>query len=239
VGTVRKKLEQAGDVSKLDTRTDSGGRQQPAHKPKKQDTSEPPAAMDEAASIDTSSASPPIEELKAWVAGTEPPATSGTKGKRRSAQEIEREQALHAACSIVTSISFVLDDYTKCDAIIDSLLTEHIDELVEIARDPKFGRIIAAVGLKSGGLAPAAAAELQMSAPADATTIAGALAVLLNCPRFKLQDLGYLPNHTDLVELAKTIKDIADEVKRDIKKTANQGEDDLDVRTFADGGLRR
>jgi ParB-like chromosome segregation protein Spo0J len=33
VGTVRKELEKTGDVSKLDTRTDSKGRAQPAHKP--------------------------------------------------------------------------------------------------------------------------------------------------------------------------------------------------------------
>ena len=33
VGTVRGKLEQTGDVSKLDTRTDSAGREQPASKP--------------------------------------------------------------------------------------------------------------------------------------------------------------------------------------------------------------
>jgi ParB-like chromosome segregation protein Spo0J len=35
VGSERKKLEQAGDVSKLDTRTDTKGREQPATKPKK------------------------------------------------------------------------------------------------------------------------------------------------------------------------------------------------------------
>jgi hypothetical protein len=35
VGTERKKLEQTGEVSKLDTRTDSDGRAQPAHKPHK------------------------------------------------------------------------------------------------------------------------------------------------------------------------------------------------------------
>jgi hypothetical protein len=34
VGKVRKELEQTGDVSKLDTRTDTKGRQQPASKPK-------------------------------------------------------------------------------------------------------------------------------------------------------------------------------------------------------------
>src|SRR5262245_35945007 len=35
VGTVRTELEKAGDVSKLDTRTDSVGRQQPALKPRR------------------------------------------------------------------------------------------------------------------------------------------------------------------------------------------------------------
>jgi hypothetical protein len=44
VGTVRKKLEEAGDVSKLDTRTDSKGRQQPARKSrKKPEKPKPPA----------------------------------------------------------------------------------------------------------------------------------------------------------------------------------------------------
>jgi hypothetical protein len=37
VGTVRTEMEAAGDVSKLDTRTDSRGRQQPASKPKHKD----------------------------------------------------------------------------------------------------------------------------------------------------------------------------------------------------------
>jgi ParB-like chromosome segregation protein Spo0J len=36
VGSVRSKLEQAGGVSKLDTRTDTEGRHQPAHRPPKQ-----------------------------------------------------------------------------------------------------------------------------------------------------------------------------------------------------------
>ncbi len=51
VGTVRGKLEQTGDVSKLDTRTDSTGREQPASKPVIEPEPElgPPAAPIEAA----------------------------------------------------------------------------------------------------------------------------------------------------------------------------------------------
>lgn len=55
VGTVRTKMEAAGDVSKLDTRTDTKGRQQPASKPDKapppEKAAETPAAPKIAAKI--------------------------------------------------------------------------------------------------------------------------------------------------------------------------------------------
>jgi hypothetical protein len=54
VGSTRKELENAGGVSKLDTRTDAQGRQQAAHKPR---PTKPPVAP----SIDTPSPGPPSD----------------------------------------------------------------------------------------------------------------------------------------------------------------------------------
>jgi hypothetical protein len=54
VGKVRKELEQTGDVSKLDTRTDAKGRKQPASKPKAEQPASNQRICDEVASKMTS-----------------------------------------------------------------------------------------------------------------------------------------------------------------------------------------
>jgi hypothetical protein len=63
VGTVRKGMEQAGDVSKLDTRTDTKGRKQPSAKPKK------PTAELSGVSIDVSKLGPKAQAAIAAQTG--------------------------------------------------------------------------------------------------------------------------------------------------------------------------
>jgi hypothetical protein len=71
--------------------------------------------------------------------------------------------------------------------------------------------------------------ERKLDAAADVTTAVGALTVLLNCDRFKLQDLGYLPDHIDLIELIKILRDLADEVKRAKKVEKNTATEDVEA----------
>jgi hypothetical protein len=75
VGTVRTKLEETGDVSRLDTRTDTKGRAQPAHKSGASATSkvDPTAAAPTPGSGKVSQVdqAPPPDPLKAAIAAVE------------------------------------------------------------------------------------------------------------------------------------------------------------------------
>jgi ParB-like chromosome segregation protein Spo0J len=75
VGTVRTEMEEVGDVSKLDTRTDKRGRKQPANKPKREPSEErefeetiaPPVILEKlrAAELKITGLESEIEDLKA------------------------------------------------------------------------------------------------------------------------------------------------------------------------------
>jgi hypothetical protein len=82
----------------------------------------------------------------------EPSTTSGAKRTRRSSQEIMLKRADNAAHSVSIAVFSFLDGESKPhEAAFDFLLTKYLDELIEIARHPKFIRIVAAVQAELGG----------------------------------------------------------------------------------------
>jgi hypothetical protein len=90
VGTVRAKLEATGDVSKLDTRADARGRQQPATKPPR-----PRLVVPDPFVVDTPVGSVPPEvsadERKAQYAAVDEPETAETQTFRLSEASVTRE----------------------------------------------------------------------------------------------------------------------------------------------------
>jgi ParB-like chromosome segregation protein Spo0J len=159
IGTARKRLEKGGDVSKLDTRTDSRGRAQPAHKPKLRLTASKPAsssastAEPEAAPTKQQGVSEPTTEPRSDKPGDQ-------KRSRRSKAEINTENAEKSADTIRQWITSVIDllesDTEHANKVFELLRTKYLGNLVELMRHSKAATIIAAVAAKLGakGLAP-------------------------------------------------------------------------------------
>ena len=84
---------------------------------------------------------------------------------RRSSEQIQKDRAGNAASLICTTISAALDAGLS-DALVDCLLTKHTDDLVEIARHPKFNTIfnaiVAGVTAELGGNEPAPDRESEV-----------------------------------------------------------------------------
>jgi hypothetical protein len=93
VGTVRAKAEAAGDVSKLDTRTDATGRQQPARKPAKKPAPGPRVAPHPWERVPFYEG-PPNREDPRPEPRTEDPAPAVTSQPEESAEDRKAQYAL-------------------------------------------------------------------------------------------------------------------------------------------------
>jgi hypothetical protein len=88
---------------------------------------------------------------------------------RRSAEQIQKDKAGNAASLSCTIILTALGANFS-DVLVDCFLAKHIDDLVDIARNPKLNTIAAAVMAKLGGNEPAL--DRESEADLDVQTFA-------------------------------------------------------------------
>jgi ParB-like chromosome segregation protein Spo0J len=216
VAKVRCELEESGDVETVSTSTDTKGRQQPRRRSKPKVA--PPEQQDdvaesavEVAPAAVSPPSPPTEPANA----KEPRTRRSKQQKLRDAAAVTAsflcgDDAVLAASFLCNTIELALDE----DAIIDCLLTKDFDRTTEIVRHPKFKALAAAVTAKLGGNEPTSDRE------------SGIRLIGLQSENEELRArIAELEAASATAEPASTNSAPID---------AN-----LDVRTFANGGLRR
>jgi hypothetical protein len=142
VGVVRKKVEARGEIPHVETRTDSKGRSQPAHKT--------PANSGETVTVNAPNAM--ATEAGGTTCETAKSATPTSAGHKR---KFDAKGYAIVKCEHIRGLAGLCPE--RLDAVLGHILNEAdvvAGALVELARHPKIGALIAAVTGDAGGAAP-------------------------------------------------------------------------------------